>query len=273
MHLGRARLAWAVSILALALTACGAPERPQLSTSASSEPGTPATAPTVTPSTGADRSTATDPIAVEQVEQQGTVVARATVGELTAFTEPDEASEPVATLANPIATGGDLVLRVLTPSSEIDSPWLEVMLPVRPNGTTGWIRSDQVDLSLNPYRLQIDASDFSLALYEEDELIMSTAIAVGTGDTPTPFGEVYLAELLQPPNPNGSYGPYAFGLSGFSEVLDSFNGGNGVVGIHGTNDPAALGTTVSHGCIRVDNEVISDMATTVPLGTPVTITH
>ena len=102
---------------------------------------------------------------------------------------------------------------------------------------------------------------------------MSTTIAVGTGDTPTPFGEFYLAELLQPPNPNGSYGPYAFGLSGFSEVLDSFNGGDGVVGIHGTNDPSALGTTVSHGCIRVANDVISDMATTVPLGTPVLITQ
>lgn len=201
------------------------------------------------------------------------MVARATVDELTAYAEPDEASEAVAQLANPIASGGALVLRVLSPLSAVDEPWLEVMLPVRPNGTTGWIRSDQVDLSVNPYRIEIRASDFSLDLFEQDELVLSTTIAVGTGETPTPFGEFYLAELLQPPDPTGSYGPYAFGLSGFSEVLDSFNGGDGVVGIHGTNDPGALGTTVSHGCVRVENEVIEEMATTVPLGTPVTITR
>ncbi len=201
------------------------------------------------------------------------MVARADVSELTAHTEPDEASEAVAQLANPIASGGALVLRVLSPVSAAADPWLEVMLPVRPNGTTGWIRSDQVDLSVNPYRIEISASDFSLDLYEDDQLVMSTTIAVGTGDTPTPFGEFYLAELLQPPDPNGSYGPYAFGLSGFSEVLDSFNGGDGVVGIHGTDQPEALGTTVSHGCVRVENDVIEEMATTVPLGTPVIITR
>lgn len=219
------------------------------------------------------RASATTVPSAEPTSAPGTLVARADVSELTAYTEPDETSEPVATLANPIASGGALVLRALSPVAAADDPWLEVMLPVRPNGTTGWIRSDQVELSVNPYRIEISASDFSLDVYEQDELVLSTAIAVGTGDTPTPFGEFYLAELLQPPDPTGSYGPYAFGLSGFSEVLDSFNGGNGVVGIHGTNDPDALGTTVSHGCVRVENEVIEDMATTVPLGTPVTITR
>ena len=44
------------------------------------------------------------------------------------------------------------------------------------------------------------------------------------------------------PIPNGAYGPYAYGLSGFSNVLDEFNGGDGVIGIHGTNEPEAIGT-------------------------------
>ena len=248
-------------LLTLTLASCGAPDRPQVSAPSSTAPTTTEITTTVVPSTA------------ETVSAEGTMVARATVSELTAYAQPDEASEAVAQLANPIASGGALVLRVLSPVTAADDPWLEVMLPVRPNGTTGWIRSDQVDLSVNPYRIEISASDFSLDLYEQDQLVISTTIAVGTGDTPTPFGEFYLAELLEPPDPSGSYGPYAFGLSGFSEVLDSFNGGNGVVGIHGTNDPGALGTTVSHGCVRVENEVIETMATTVPLGTPVTITR
>jgi lipoprotein-anchoring transpeptidase ErfK/SrfK len=96
-------------------------------------------------------------------------------------------------------------------------------------------------------------------------------VAIGTGATPTPLGRFYIIELLQPPDPTGPYGPFAFGLSGFSETLTSFAGGDGVIGIHGTNDPVALGTDVSHGCIRMANDVIETLAGVIPLGTPVAI--
>ena len=33
--------------------------------------------------------------------------------------------------------------------------------------------------------------------------------------TPTPTGTYYITELLKQPNPNGLYGPFAFGLSGY----------------------------------------------------------
>ena len=60
-------------------------------------------------------------------------------------------------------------------------------------------------------------------------------------------------------------------MSGYSEVLFEFAGGNGVVGIHGTNNPSLLGTDVSHGCIRMSNEGITRLADTLPLGVPVEI--
>ena len=60
-------------------------------------------------------------------------------------------------------------------------------------------------------------------------------------------------------------------MSGFSDVHLSFAGGEGVIGIHGTNEPDSVGSTVSNDCIRVHNDVISEMATFPPLGTPVTI--
>jgi lipoprotein-anchoring transpeptidase ErfK/SrfK len=79
--------------------------------------------------------------------------------------------------------------------------------------------------------------------------------------------------VLQPPDPNGAYGPYAYGLSGFSNnpELADFNGGTGVIGIHGTNDAATVGQDVSHGCIRLTNDVITHIAAILPLGTPVDI--
>ncbi len=203
-----------------------------------------------------------------------TVVGQATVPKLTARAEPSDGAQAVASLANPIASGTPLVVQVVPGSAgSADGEWLEVQLPVEPNGTTGWVRKSEVQLSSTPYRIYVDRASYSLQVYNQGELWLDTTIAVGTGNTPTPVGDFYLLELLKPPNPKGDYGPYAFGLSGFSEVLDGFAGADtAVIGIHGTNDPSVLGTEVSHGCIRVENSVITEMATTVPLGTPVRIT-
>jgi lipoprotein-anchoring transpeptidase ErfK/SrfK len=199
------------------------------------------------------------------------VVARARRDVVVARSAPSEKASVIAELRNPTASGGALVFLVVTSPDRLSAEWLEVMLPVRPNGTVGWIRTRDVDLSLDPFRIEIDVSERRLDLYERDVRTLSTEIAVGAGATPTPFGKFYLAELLQPPDPGGVYGPFAFGLSGFSETLDRFAGGEGVVGIHGTNEPSSLGREVSHGCIRVHNDVIVNLATTVPLGTPVSI--
>jgi lipoprotein-anchoring transpeptidase ErfK/SrfK len=96
---------------------------------------------------------------------------------------------------------------------------------------------------------------------------------VGRGQTPTPGGLYYIKELLRPPDPTTVYGPYAYGLSGFSNVLTSFAGGEGVVGIHGNNDPTVLGQDVSAGCIRMGNPEITRLVEQIglPLGVPVEI--
>ncbi|MEL6985507.1 MAG: L,D-transpeptidase, partial [Actinomycetota bacterium] len=127
--------------------------------------------------------------------------------------------------------------------------------------------------SRNPYRIEIDTSEHRLEVWRGDERWLETTVAIGTGTTPTPIGQFYIIELLQPPDSTGLYGPFAFGLSGFSETLQSFAGGDGVIGIHGTDEPDALGTDVSHGCVRVHNDVITELAGVIPLGTPVTITR
>jgi lipoprotein-anchoring transpeptidase ErfK/SrfK len=54
-------------------------------------------------------------------------------------------------------------------------------------------------------------------------------------------------------------------------MLKRFAGGDGRVGIHGTNQPWLIGSDVSHGCIRVKNGPIRRLAKILPLGTPVHI--
>jgi lipoprotein-anchoring transpeptidase ErfK/SrfK len=197
-----------------------------------------------------------------------TIVAHATTPTIAAHATPEADGAVLQEFANPTERGGPLVFQAV---GQPRDGWLEVLLPVRPNGTTGWIRVDDVELTRNPYRIEIDLDRYHIDVWRGDELRISAPVAVGKGGTPTPIGDFYLVELLQPPEPDGPYGAYAYGLSGYSDVLDNFNGGDGVIGIHGTNQPSLLGGPASHGCIRLHDDVITEMAGFLPLGTPVTI--
>jgi lipoprotein-anchoring transpeptidase ErfK/SrfK len=195
------------------------------------------------------------------------LVATALEPEVVARASPVPYGTVLGRFANPIPSGAPLVFEVI----DQEGDWLKVTLPVRPNGLTAWIPARQATLSRNRYRIEVDVSDHHLVVQAAGEVVVDTAVGIGKGLTPTPLGSFYLIELLAPTNPAGPYGPYAFGLSGYSETLASYNGGEGVIGIHGTNEPASLGHDSSHGCIRVANDVISYMASFLPLGTPVVI--
>jgi lipoprotein-anchoring transpeptidase ErfK/SrfK len=172
------------------------------------------------------------------------------------------------TLSNPASDYGEkLVFLVLDQQGD----WVKVQLPIRPNGTAGWVKASDVTLKEDPYRLDVAVKEHELRLFQDGELQQTFPIGVGTSDTPTPGGTYYLKVLIKTTSPKGSYGPYAFGLSGFSNVLKTFNGGDGVIGLHGTNEPETVGTDVSHGCIRLHNEDITKLAFMLPLGTPVKI--
>ena len=148
---------------------------------------------------------------------------------------------------------------------------LLVELPLRPNGSQGWIDKTKVKLGSHDFKLIVELSAHKLIAMKGTAEVLNAPIGVGKGQTPTPNGTYYITELLQPPNPDSVYGTYAYGLSGFSEVLNSFGGGDGQVGIHGTNDPASIGKDVSHGCIRLNNADIEKLVKMLPLGTPVQV--
>ncbi len=175
-------------------------------------------------------------------------------------------------LANPQQSGAPLTFLVDGPAGPPPTgAWVKVLLPVRPNGSTGWVRATDVEIAGLPYRLDVSIGGHRLDLFANGTLRKSYSIGVGRTNTPTPGGTFYLKELLQPPNPSGAYGPYAYGLSGFSTTLKEFNGGDAVIGIHGTDDPSSIGRDVSHGCIRMTNADITELAHLLPLGTPVRI--
>ena len=200
------------------------------------------------------------------------LVAHALVAQVPIYDAPGAQVASLA-LAHPQPSGAPLVLLV----TEQRAGWLQVLLPIRPNGSTGWIRAEHASLVTHDFRIVVELGAHRITAYQGREVLLSEPVGVRTRDAPTPGGLYYIKELFQPLDadgrldPDGPYGPYAYGLSGFSEVLFDFAGGDGQFGIHGTNDPSGLGRDVSHGCIRMSNAGITLLAQTLPLGVPVEI--
>ena len=196
------------------------------------------------------------------------VTATTTGGDLTAYAEPVEGSASVATLSAVTEYGLPRTLLV----TDQQPGWAHALLPMRPTGSTGWVRTTDVTLGSTNYEIKVSLSQHHLVLLDSGQPVVETAIAIGKSATPTTVGTFYVTDPLDlSAEPNGDYGAYALGISGYSDVLTSFRGGNGQLAIHGGAWESMLGTDVSNGCIRLLNETILQIAAIVPLGTPVTI--
>jgi lipoprotein-anchoring transpeptidase ErfK/SrfK len=194
-----------------------------------------------------------------------TLVARP-AGDTPVFETPG-ATAPAQTLRARSEFGSPLALVVV---DEADG-WLEVQLPTRPNESTGWIRAAGVEIREVDLAVHVDLAERRLRVTDGDVVVVDTPIAVGAPGTPTPTGTFFVVDKLATDDDAGPYGPFALGLSAHSEVLTEFAGGDGQVGIHGTNDPSSIGRDVSNGCIRVPNDVTAVLEDLLPLGTPVTV--
>jgi lipoprotein-anchoring transpeptidase ErfK/SrfK len=206
------------------------------------------------------------PVTTPPLPPARALVATARVPKVKVFEVPG-ADVPRSSLANPNEFDQLLVFLVRT----VQPDWLEVMLPVRPNGASGWVRASDVALSEDEWRHQGALGAHRLTVWKGADVVRQETVAVGMPDAPTPTGDYYVTELLDTGNPSGPYGPWAFGLSAFSDVYTSFAGGPGQIGLHGTNSPGGLGHDVSHGCVRVTNEAIRALADQLPIGTPISI--
>lgn len=146
---------------------------------------------------------------------------------------------------------------------------VEVRLPGRPNGRTGWMEATDVSVRSVSSGIDIDLGSRKVRAERDGEVVLEADVAIGSDRYPTPKGDFYVTDVLRSDDP--AYGDWAFGISAWSESLTDFNGGSGQIGIHGTNDPSSIGDAVSHGCIRVDNDVAAALSDVIELGTPVSI--
>jgi lipoprotein-anchoring transpeptidase ErfK/SrfK len=148
--------------------------------------------------------------------------------------------------------------------------WVEIRIPMRPNGRTGWVRRS----TLGPlYRVRtlliVDRPKLRATLYRGGRRVWSAPVGIGAPATPTPPGRFWIREKFRTGDPGGLYGPVAFGSSDYS-VLSDWPGG-GVIGIHGTDEPSLIPGRPSHGCIRLRNSAARRLWQLLPVGTPLLI--
>lgn len=188
-------------------------------------------------------------------------------GEVAVYSDP---ANPDSMLTMPWTTILGTVT-VLTVVGEPNDGWAEVMLPIRPNGTTGWVRTSDVELYVVEGKIVIDLSDKTLSYFINGSEMLRTTIAIGTNQNPTPTGDFFVTDNVTLANPDSVWGPHALGLSARSDTITEYNGGDGIIGIHGTSNPGSIGRAASLGCVRLPNDLITELHALVPIGTPVEI--
>jgi hypothetical protein len=192
-------------------------------------------------------------------------VAESLGGHLVVRDAASASAQELVTLNAAEAVSGRIVCLVVQQVGD----WVEVGLPT---GRTGWVARDDVALSRHRFRIEVARGARTLTLFTGSVVALSTPVALGP-DAPAAGEHRFITELVQPPDPAGVYGAYAYGLSGATNDIAAYASGQGVVAIHGVADGATLGTDTAAGSIGVAPEIMSRMADTLglPLGTPVDI--
>jgi hypothetical protein len=149
--------------------------------------------------------------------------------------------------------------------------WLQVMLPGRPDGSSGWIAQQGTRELVTGWHIVVDLAARRVVVYRDGRVVRAFQAVVGKPSTPTPTGQFFVEETVQMPASQAG-GPFALALSARSNVLQEFEGGPGQIALHGREHlGGALGTATSHGCVRLDTASIDWLAARIGPGTPTTI--
>jgi len=168
---------------------------------------------------------------------------------------------------NPTVFGNALVYRVL--AGEPGDSWAKVYVPARPNGTVAWVQTSQFNWGSSNRMLQINVSDRSVTVFEGNNVLITTSAVLGKSSSPTPRANGWVEEIMA--GPSSAYGPRLISLGIYSDALNSFGGSVPKIALHGTNNPGLMGQYASNGCIRVPNDVITQISGMLPVGSKVSI--
>src|SRR3954454_23480098 len=98
-----------------------------------------------------------------------------------------------------------MVLRRVVDSS--GRRWVQVRLPIRPNGSTGWVPQEALGGFHKVHTwLRIDTEHFRAKLVRDGRVVFRTRVGVGQKKWPTPHGDFYVRDRLEGFKATGMYG-------------------------------------------------------------------
>ncbi len=272
-----------LAVAVLALTSCGSASTPQVTgaqgggapPSATGPPGS-----AVPP--GLVRAV---PFSAAQIAQLPLATTYGTTP--TAPRDPAPFGSETGTVVHPTTTrviysrpGGPAVAAL--PTTQLGSPtwvpvvqsqpgWERVLLPTRPDRSTGWIYlgGGGLQTAYSPYQVDINLAEYRLTILRAGRSLGTWTVAEGAPSTPTPAGRTFVLASLVPLKP--TYSPLILPLGTHSNTLSTYGGGPGTVGLHGWPQSSVFGHAVSHGCVRVPAAALRALSL-VPLGSSVMIT-
>jgi len=165
-------------------------------------------------------------------------------------------------------------LKALNPDVDFTLPGVQIKVVSIGEKKTGTVTRIIADKA----RKQVRAYDVN------GRLVVAYPATIGSGDTPSPSGDVTIKRVAH--NPGYTYNPKVNFTQGENKtILQVPPGPNGPVGsiwialskptygIHGTPEPSKIGKTESHGCVRLTNWDAEELAGMVAPGVNVSFTE
>lgn len=167
-----------------------------------------------------------------------------------------------------VIKGGDFLIHTVKPGETLQTLSIDYRVSIRrlyaANPGVGFLHPGQKvvipgipEPSSIPFSISISVNKRRLTLFRNGKFLKTYPIGVGKMLTKTPAGQFVIVNRQY--NPGGPFGVMWLSLS------------KAGYGIHGTDTPSSIGKAVSHGCVRMYNRDVLQLAEMVPNGTSVEI--
>lgn len=130
-----------------------------------------------------------------------------------------------------------------------------------------------------PTVVTVSRDSTTVRVFKRGELTKTYKVAVGEPKYPTPTGQFVVQSMQKNPTWNVPQSEWAGDLAGKvipggdprNPLIARWIGFNGSVGFHGTKSINSLGSSASHGCVRMAPADVKDLYERVQIGTPILV--
>lgn len=182
---------------------------------------------------------------------------------------PDAHARVVGTLVSS-SKYYDVALTAWIEATAKHGRWGRVTIPYAWPHREGWIPLRGLARSRTFVEVHVDLSKHWITVTKFGKTLFGARAATGAPSSPTPDGRYFVTDRI-PFAAGGPLGTFAFGISGIQPRLPAGWSGGNQLAIHGTSDPASIGTSASAGCMRVSERTLRRLLPLLRLGTPVLI--